>query len=297
MKMLPMGTARILTAGLISFAGFPGVLAAQTPPTVPEPPAGWLGITISDNALIDENFNAFFEAYPQVSSVDERSPAAKAGVKRGDVLISFNSHDMRGGAVQMKNWLKPGAPFVLQLRRNDVMREVRGIVGKPPEGWEELAIVTVTPRQEIESRVGTMGGGPLKPSRVTLRTRIPTPEPLPKVLAPAMGYGGGVYPFAGAEFTALNSDLCDALGVKPEGVFVTNVMDGSAARAAGLRGGDIILKANGIKTNTPFDLVGAIRSAGMRTRVDRGDSESPTDHAIELRILRKNKQQTLTLRW
>ena len=288
MEMLPACAARLLTAGLISLSGFPAILAAQSTPSLPEPPAGWLGVTISDNALVDENFNAFFEAYPVVSRVDQRSPAAKAGVKRGDVLLSFNSHDMRGGAVQMKNWLKPGAPFTLQLRRNDVMREVRGIVGKRPEGWEEVAIVTVTPRQEIESRVGTIGGVPLKPSRVTVRRQMPSPEPLPQVLAPAMGYGGGVYPFAGAEFTALNDDLCEALGVKPEGVFVTNVMDGSAARVAGLRGGDIILKADGMKTNTPFDLVGAIRNADMR---------STTSHSIELQILRKHKLQTLTLRW
>ena len=291
MEMLPASAARILAAGLISFSGFPAILAAQTPTSV-EPPAGWLGVTISDNALIDENFNAFFEAYPVVSRVDARSPAAKAGVKRGDVLISFNSHDMRGGAVEMKNWLKPGAPFVLQLRRNDVMREVRGIVGKRPEGWEEVAIVTVTPRQELERRVGQMGGGPLRPSRVTIRRQAPTPEPLPRVLVPAMGYGGGVYPFAGAEFTALNNDLCDALGVKPEGVFVTSVMEGSAARAAGLRGGDIILRADGMKTNTPFDLVGAIRNADMR---------NATNPSIELQILRKHKSQaqiqTLTLVW
>ena len=286
--MLPRCAARFLTAGLISFAGFPGALAAQTPPTVPEQPAGWLGITISDNALIDENFNAFFEAYPEVSSVDQRSPAARAGVKRGDVLISFNSHDMRGGAVQMKDWLKPGAPFVLQLRRNDVMREVRGIVGKRPEGWQEVAIVTLSPRQAIESGAGTIGGVPLKPRNVIVRSRIPSPAPLPGVLAPAMGYGGGVYPFAGAEFTALNDDLCQTLGVKPEGVFVTNVMEGSAARIAGLRGGDIILRADGININNPIDLVGVIRSADLRTT---------TDHAIELRILRRNKQQTLTLRW
>ena len=259
MEMLRASAARILAAGLISFSGFPAILAGQTPPGVLEPPAGWLGVTISDNALVDENFNAFFEAYPVVSRVDERSPAAKAGIKRGDVLISFNSHDMRGGAVQMKNWLKPGAPFVLQLRRNDVMREVRGIVGKRPEGWEEVAIVTVTPREEIERRVGQMGGGPIRPSRVTIRRQMPAPEPLPKVLVPAMGYGGGVYPFAGAEFTALNDDLCNALGVKPEGVFVTNVMEGSAARAAGLRGGDIILKADGIRTNSR--LIWGVQSA------------------------------------
>jgi S1-C subfamily serine protease len=285
MEMLPACAARILTAGLISLSGFPAIVAGQTPTS--EQPVGWLGITISDNALIDENSNAFFEAYPVVSRVDERSPAAKAGVKRGDVLIAFDSHDMRGAAVEMRKWLKPGAPFTLQLRRNDVMREVRGIVGKQPEGWEELVLVTVTPAQEIQSRAGTMGGGPLRPSRVAIRRQ--TPEPLlPKVLAPALGYGGGVYPFAGAEFTALNDDLCEALGVKPEGVFVTNVMAGSAARAAGLRGGDIILKADGMKTNTPFDLVGAIRNADMR---------STTSHSIELQILRKHKPQTLTLRW
>jgi S1-C subfamily serine protease len=288
MEMLPARAALIFTAGLISLAGFPNGLAAQTPRTVAELPAGWLGITISDNALVDENFNAFFEAYPEVSSVDERSPAAKAGVKRGDVLIAFNSHDMRGGAIQMKNWLKPGAPFVLQLRRNDVMREVRGIVGRRPEGWQEVAIVTLSPRQAIENRVGTIGGVPLKPRNVIVRSRMPSPAPLPDVLAPAMGYGGGVYPFAGAEFTALNDDLSQALGVKPEGVFVTNVMEGSAARVAGLRGGDIVLKADGIRTNSPTDLVGVIRSADMR---------ATADHAIELQILRRNKQQTLTLRW
>lgn len=288
MELLPAFAARFLAAGLISLTGFPAILVAQTPPSVPEPPAGWFGVTITDNAIVDENFNAFFDSYPVVSRVDERSPAAKAGVKRGDVLISFNSHDMRGGAVQMKNWLKPGAPFVLQLRRNDVMREVRGIIGKRPEGWEEVAIVTVTPRQEIERRVGSIGGVPLQPSRVMIRTRMPSPEPLPSVLAPAMGYGGGVYPFAGAEFTALNSDLSEALGVKPEGVFVTNVMEGSAARAAGLRGGDIILKADAIKIETPFDLVRAIRNADIR---------STNNHIIELQIIRKRKPQTLTLRW
>ena len=288
MEMLPARAARILTAGLIAFAGVPAILAAQTPQPVLEPPAGWLGVTISDNALVDREFNVFFEAYPVVSRVDERSPAAKAGVRRGDVLISFNSHDMRGGAVQMKDWLKPGAPFTLQLRRNDAMREVRGIVGKRPQGWEEVAIVTVSPRQEIESAAGRIGGVPLQPRNVIVRSRMPSPTPLPGVLAPAMGYGGGVYPFAGAEFTALNDDLCEALGVKPEGVFVTNVMEGSAARAAGLRGGDIILKADAIKIDNPFDLVRAIRAAAER---------NTTDHSIELQILRKHKPQTLTLRW
>jgi len=66
------------------------------------------------------------------------------------------------------------------------------------------------------------------------------------------------------------------------------VMEGSPARTAGLRGGDIIVKADGIKVHGPFDLVDAIRNA---------DSRNTTTHTIELQILRKSKSQTLTLRW
>ena len=286
--MLAARGTPILALALVASVGFSANLGAQTPVSIPEAPTGWFGVTISDNALVDDNFNAFFDSYPEVSEVVPGSPAAKAGVREGDILISFNSHDMRGGALQMNKWLKPGLPFVLQLRRNDRISEVRGILGERPQGWEERAIVVVTPRQAIEGRARSLGGEPLRPSRVTVRQqRLPSTEPL-RVLAPAMGYGGGVYPFAGAEFTALNDDLCDALGVKPEGVFVTNVMEGSAARAAGLRGGDVILKADAIKIESPSDLVRAIRNADVR---------STNYHAIELQIIRKRKPQTLTLRW
>jgi S1-C subfamily serine protease len=278
----------ILASVVIASVGFAANAAAQTPVSVPEAPTGWFGVTISDNAMVDDQLNAFFDSYPVVSKVEPRSPAAKAGVQKGDVLITFNSHDMRGGAIQMKKWLKPGAPFVLQLRRNDQLKQVRGRLEQRPQGWKEIVEVSISPRQEIERRAGTIGGEPLPSSGMLVRTRVPSPEPLPTVLVPAMGYGGGVYPFAGAEFTALNDDLRDALGVKTSGVFVTNVMEGSPARTAGLRGGDIIVKADGIKVHGPFDLVDAIRNA---------DSRGTTSHTMELEVLRRNKPQTLTLRW
>ncbi len=282
--------AQLVASAVIASIGLPAVGGGQTPVSLRDAPTGWFGVTISDNAMIDENFNAFFDSYPVVSKVEPGSPAAKAGVRTGDVLITFNSHDMRGGAVQMKKWLKPGAPFVLQLRRNDQLKQVRGTLQERPEGWKEVAIVSVSPRQDIERRAGVIGGEPLPQPRpgMLIRTRVPSPEPLPSVLVPAMGYGRGVYPFAGAEFTVLNDDLRDALGVKTSGVFVTNVMDGSAARTAGLRGGDIIVKADGQKVHGPIDLVAAIGNA---------DTRDTNAHTIELQILRKNKPQTLTLSW
>jgi S1-C subfamily serine protease len=280
--------AQLFAMALIASAGFSANLAGQTPATIPEAPTGWFGVTISDNAMVDDKFNTFFDSYPVVSAVEPGSPAARAGVRRGDVLISFNSHDMGGGALlQLKNWLRPGAPFVLQLRRNDQIKQVRGTLVQRPEGWQEVNIVTVSPQQAIEGQVGSMGFGPLQTSTVAITKRMPSPGPL-SVLGPAMGYGRGVYPFAGAEFMALNDDLGEALGVKPEGVFVTNVMEGSVARTAGLRGGDVIVKADAIKIESPIDLVRAIRIADTRTTAN---------HSIELQIIRKHKPQTLTLRW
>jgi S1-C subfamily serine protease len=248
-----------------------------------QPPTGWFGVRISDQALIDEHGNAFFDSYPIVTSVDSPSPAAKAGVRPGDVLLSFNSHDMRGGSVELVKWLKAGAPFVLRIRRNDATRVIRGTLERRPENWEQQMIVQLTVPEIMEQRSGAISRPPL-PGTGMIRTRVRAPDPL-GVLPPALGYGGGVYPFAGAEFTALNPDLCDALGVKPEGVFVTNVIEGSAARTAGLRGGDVIVKADDIDIAGPIDLVRAIRNA------------DETDHAVDLQVIRKHKLQTLTLRW
>jgi S1-C subfamily serine protease len=278
------GNASGFTLALIGFLVLPlGVQAQRTPPAIEQPPTGWFGVRILDQVTINEGGNAFFDSYPVVTGVDSTSPAAKAGVRPGDVLMSFNSHDMRGGSVELGKWLKAGAPFVLRIRRNDAIRVIRGTLGKRPENWEPNMVVELTVPQILAERTGAIARPQLQ--RAGMIRRMPVPEPLPALLPPALGYGGGVYPFAGAEFTALNEDLCDALGVKPEGVFVTNVIEGSAARAAGLRGGDVIVKAGSIKIESPIDLVRAIRSA------------DETDHKVDLQIIRKRKAQQLTLRW
>jgi len=280
--MLTSRGASILASALIGVLACPvSIYAQNTAQVAVEPPSGWFGVTISDQAVLDERGNAFFDSYPVVTSVERDSPAARAGVVPGDVLVSFNSHDMRGGSIQMRKWLRPGAPFVLRLRRTGAERVVRGTLGKPPENWEKRVVVELSMPERIEMRTMSPAREPTATSGLT-RVRMPAPPPS-SVLLPALGYGGGVYPFAGAEFTVLNDDLSDLLGVK-EGVFVTNVAEGSPARMSGLRGGDVILRADSIKVDTPIDLVRAIRAARP-------------DNTVSLQIIRKHKPQTLVLRW
>jgi S1-C subfamily serine protease len=262
-------------------------LAAQEPSTrtIVQPPTGWFGVRISDQAMVDQSGNAFFDSYPVITYVDSGSPASKAGVLPGDVLLTFNSHDMRGGSIQLTKWLKAGSPFVLRIRRNDKTRLIKGILGERPKDWEQNMIVELKLPEAMDNQRGSLGRTPMPPNEIVrTRVRMPAPEPM-SVLPPALGYGGGIYPFAGAEFTALNPDLAATLGVKPEGVFVTNVIEGSPARMAGLRGGDVVLKADTFRIAGPIDLVQAIRMA------------NETDQTVVLQVLRKHKTQDVTLRW
>jgi serine protease Do len=244
-------------------------------------PTGWFGVRIQQDALLNESGAAFFDRYPVVSSVEPGSPAEKAGVLPGDVLVSFNSHDMRDSVVQLRNWLKPGAPFVLHLRRNDIEKVVTGELGSPPEGWSEQAIVEIITRPERIMRGGGMGAGSREGQTSAVVIRRQASPRLP--LLPALGLGAPVYPFVGAEFTALNQDLGEILGVRKKGVFVQNVSLGSFARSSGLRGGDVVIVADSIRVTNPNDLVRAISRA--------------SDNSVVLQIIRRRKPQTLTLSW
>jgi S1-C subfamily serine protease len=278
---------RWMAMGLIGALAVAGVAKAQVTPPPPappvEPPTGWFGVRVSDEAIFNESGTAFFDRYPVVSAVEPGSPAAKAGVRPGDVMLTFNSHDMRGSALKMSDWLKPGAPFELRLRRNDAVRMVRGVLARRPEGWDQLVVVQVSPLEPMIERNGPAMPVGASQARVRMPAMNPAPPRLPSVLVPALGLGGGIYPFAGAEFTALNADLSEVLGVKPEGVFVTNVIEGSIARNAGLRGGDVVVMADDIRIENPIDLVRAIKSA--------------EDQSVRLQIIRKRKPGTVVLKW
>ena len=276
----------LVAVGLIGLCSAPVAAQTRERTIAIKEPTGWFGVRINDQAMVDENGNAFFDSYPVVTNVDPGSPAAQAGVKAGDVLLTFNSHDMRGGSIELAKWLRVGSPFVLRIRRNDAVRVLKGKLARRPDDWEQKMVVELTIPEIMERQSGSLSKVPqMRTGMMGVRSRMPSPEPLPMVLAPALGYGGGVYPFAGAEFTRLNQDLRDLLDVNTEGVFVTNVAEGSAARNAGLRGGDIILRADSITVRSPVDLVRAISAA------------DDNDRTLQLQIIRKHKLQPLTLRW
>lgn len=83
---------------------------------------------------------------------------------------------------------------------------------------------------------------------------------------------------AGAEFTELRPGLAEVFGVD-EGILVTEVFDGTPAELAGLRGGDVIARVNGV----PILSLSPLRVALSESRL------------VEVTVLRKGDTLTLEL--
>ena len=71
----------VLVTVLTGALAWPGSVHAQNVTTVVEPPAGWFGVTISDQAVMDGRGNAFFDSYPVVTSVVRGSTRSLLGCR------------------------------------------------------------------------------------------------------------------------------------------------------------------------------------------------------------------------
>jgi serine protease Do len=85
--------------------------------------------------------------------------------------------------------------------------------------------------------------------------------------------------------TRLIEDMADYFGVE-SGVLVLRVEPGTPAARTGLRGGDVIVRADGEDVESVQELRDAIAAATANDR-----------HSVALDVVRKKKSLKLTLSW
>jgi len=273
-----IGLAALLAA-VPATAKTQGAPAAQGP----QGPKGWVGVVITTGiGTMNESGAMTFTDYPTIESIDPGSPAEKAGLQAGDLLISINAQDFRKNPIPMGSLLVPGRRIVFRYRRDDVERtsamQVAVRPANAPPGYEKIVIIGPDlgrdPRAARRQRSEAMNRN--------IGSTVPVPPGL--LMAPIpFGTGTPSIGIAGAELTQLNDGLRDVLKVKGEGVFVINVMIGTPAGESGLRSGDVIVRAADEAIQNPGELIRLMRAA--------------RDHTLMLRVLRKQKAQNLTLRW
>ncbi len=238
---------------------------------------GWVGIVITTGfGQTDRAGSMVFADYPVIESIEPGSPAEKAGLQSGDIVISINGQDMRKNPIPPRSMLQPGQKAIFKYRRNAVAMTATIDVKPRPEGNPETLQLSITGSAPQPGRGTPSGGG----TRVVLRRSAPpmvemSPLALPSA-TPSIVIGGAL-------LTQLNNDMKEALSVKGNGLLVIDVESGSRAGIAGLRGGDVILKADKELVGNPGELIRIIRESA--------------DNMLRLQVIRKRKPQTILLRW
>lgn len=245
-------------------------------------PKGWVGLVITTGiGTVGESGTMTFSDYPTIESIDPGSPAEKAGLQAGDILISINSQDFRKNPIPMGSLLAPGQKVVFRYKRNDVSKTASlTVIERPMESKAYVQIQWIGPAPAAVSAAQRARTEGLLNRNVTVERRR---EPLVSIAPLVIGAGSPTLRIVGAELTQLNSDLRDVLKVKGEGVFVINVAMGTPAGEAGLKSGDVIVQAANEAVQNPGELLRLMRAAN--------------ENSVLLRILRKQKAQNLTLRW
>ena len=181
----------------------------------------------------------------EITMVQDNSPASKAGLKVGDVVLEYN-----GGRVEGT------AQFMRVVRETPPDRQVRLVVSR--DGTNQTLTATIEKRRGMSTGVMPMPGLDKEALRRDMeRAREELRElRVPDVPRAYMSWQSGML---GVEAESLTPQLAEFFGVK-DGVLVRSVGKDTAAEKAGIKAGDVITKVDEGKVTAPRDITGAIRS-------------------------------------
>lgn len=224
--------------------------ASPTPPPEPQPqpPARVVHATLSGGSYLGVNLREVDspeqakalklkeEAGVEVTRIEEDSPAAKAGLKAGDVILQFNN---------------------LQV---DGLEQFSRLVRETPAGREvKLLISREGKTQTIAARIGARKT-PFVTMAPATNFEFPAMPDIPRSL---LMWNSSML---GVEGESLRGQLAEYFGVK-EGVLVRSVLKESAAAKAGIKAGDVLIKVNDQKVANPGDITSSLRSLKTKSAV------------------------------
>lgn len=198
------------------------LIVALSLPAFPQARAGsYLGVSVAESANTEQGV--------PIVRVTPDSPAAKAGLKPGDILLSYNGETIMGpqqlGRLVWET--SPGRHIKVQYIRDGKTATLTVTTGSPPIPVHSVGTDPQTWDAEI------------------------TPEiPVPSICWRNLAIG--------IEYEPVTAQLASAFGVS-DGLLVRQVQLGSAAEKAGVRAGDVIIDVNGHGTTDHQDLVTSLR--------------------------------------
>jgi serine protease Do len=208
---------------------------------------GWLGITIDDQP----------DTGAVIRRVEPDSPAAKAGLREGDVIVEFNKEGVIG--VQQLTRL---------IRETPVGRTVDVKVRRDNRD-ETLKVTTEAASRRGRAIVGF-------PDTAVLRDRIIRQLPDVNIQVNARSNASGI------RVEQMTDQLREFFGVTANaGVLVSTVERSSAAESAGIKTGDVIISVGGRTIRTPVEFSREMRAASSKVTLRIVRDKQERDILIE----------------
>ncbi|HDZ25343.1 hypothetical protein LCGC14_0739190 [marine sediment metagenome] len=212
---------------------------------------GWLGVSIEENE----------EGKVRIIAVEKESPAELAKLKEGDIILKIEREEIASTKMLVKEIRKrkPGKTTTLKIERNGKEIGVKVKLGEYSEKNVRLELEYKFPRLFISPKP------PVVPKLPDLR-KLPKPPEPPETKMFSWSVEHRKY--IGIYLEEINRELSVYFGVKEgRGLLVAKITKDSPAEKAGLKVGDVIIKADGIRTERARDLTGVIQDKEKGKRI------------------------------
>jgi serine protease Do len=214
---------------------------------------GWLGVSVEDGK----------DQGATIRSVETDSPAAKAGLKSGDLITEYNRTPVLG-SVQLSRLIRetpPGRTVDLKFRRDNRDQTVQ--------------ITTATAQDRT---VTFFRNGPT----IDLRDRLESVRNAVPRFQMTFSYSR-----SGIHVQDMTSQLRDFFGINSNnGVLVVMVDRASAGETAGIKAGDVIIAVDGHGIRSPYDFDREMRATArvtVRVMRDKKESDIVVDRSTDSR--------------
>jgi serine protease Do len=194
----------------------------------------------------------------EVTKVEDGSPASVAGIKAGDVLLTYNGENILGAQqlVRLVQETPQGRKIRIQYWRDGKTQStIVTLAGARVREFENFPSVRVSQGFPDLHSIGMFD---VPSTLLVWRSAV-----------------------LGIECEPVDSQLAQYFGVK-QGVLVRSVRKGSAAEKAGLKAGDVLTALGGESVASPRDVTSFLRMH------DSGK-------AIPVALMREHKELTLTI--
>ena len=248
-------------AALVLAGAMAGPATAQStaPGAVQSSERPWLGVSTQEITSDLREGLDYRGSGVLVTRVVVDSPADRAGLEKGDVLVSFNSRTIETPSelVEVVRAARIGQSVSLAIIRDGQRRSLTARLSARSEGDEEY-YDTPVPRAPRAPKA------PPAPRARMFEWDGDSFE-MPDMSGLTMLRGRGRL---GVHIQDLNADLADALGVpNGKGVLVTDVIQDTPAESVGIKAGDVIVEVAGRAVNDASELHRELRAHEGRVSI------------------------------